>query len=289
MEKSSFKKIAVLSMDVEEWYHLDYINNNHNIEYNRSVKDGIERYLQILTYFKIRSNFFVVGEIIEKISTILFEIKSAGHEVGLHSYYHKRPITQTNKEFIQDVEKNIDAFNKINIIPIGYRAPCFSLGTEKLNILINKFKHLLFDSSFISQDEHPLYTPINLKKLNFNELHSGIYSCNNFFEFEVSTVSFLNMNIPVSGGGYLRILPWFLYKYLLKKYLKTNKFYSFYIHPFELSNTHISLPKGISFINKFRYNYNRKKTYERIIKTIELLISYGYTFKTYSELVNNKV
>ena len=63
-------------MDDEEWYHLDYINNNHNIEYNRSVKDGIERYLQILTYFKIRSNFFVVGEIIEKISTILFEIKS---------------------------------------------------------------------------------------------------------------------------------------------------------------------------------------------------------------------
>ena len=97
------------------------------------------------------------------------------------------------------------------------------------------------------------------------------------------------MNVPISGGGYLRILPWFLYKYLLKKYLKTNKLYTFYIHPFELSNTHVFLPKGVSFINKFRYNYNRKKTYKRIIKTIELLFNYGYTFKTYSELINNKV
>ena len=57
---------------------------------------------------------------------------------------------------------------------------------------------------------------------------------NNFNVFEVSTLKLGKFNIPVSGGGYIRFLPWFLYKILLKIYLKIIHFIILYTS-FELS------------------------------------------------------
>ena len=47
-----------------------------------------------------------------------------------------------------------------------------------------------------------------LKK--YIKVFDNVYTYKNFTEFELPTERFLNKNIPISGGGYLRILPWFL-------------------------------------------------------------------------------
>lgn len=273
-------------MDVEDWFHLEYFNKvcipkKDKIQSN---KDGITNYLNLLSKYNIRGNFFIVGNFINSISEEIYTIHQRGHEIGVHSFEHKRPITMGKDEFIKDLTKNINKLRYLGIEPIGYRAPCFALGNKLLEVLSSNFKQLLFDSSFINQKEHPLYTPLDLNKLDFLEREKGIFEKNGFFEFEVSTTNFLGINIPISGGGYIRILPWFVYKFLLIKYLKTGKFYSFYVHPFETSQKDIDLPKGISLIKKIRFNYNRKKTIKRIEKTIQLLKKFNYSFHTYSEL-----
>jgi len=286
MEENLCNK-AVFSMDVEDWFHLEYINNcSYSDEI--SMKDGIQMYLNLLSKYDIRANFFIVGNFIQNCTSEIQSIVDAQHEIGLHSFNHERPITLSEKSFLDDLKLNIQALENLGITPKGYRAPCFALGNSFLNLMAKDFKQLLFDSSFINQKEHPLYTPIDLDKLEFIKREEGIFERNGFLEFEVSTLKFFKFNIPISGGGYIRILPWFVYKFLLKKYLKTGKFYTFYIHPFELSRKRISLPKEVSIINRFRFHYNRKKTYRRIEKTISLLKRYGYSFHTFSELINNK-
>lgn len=284
-----FKK-AVFSMDVEDWYHLEYINDLKGLKntYGTSMKDGIQKYLKLLAKYNIKANFFIVGNFVQYCPLEIQSIVDAQHEVGLHSYNHDRPITLSEENFLYDLNQNIQALENLGITPRGYRAPCFALGDSFLNLLSKDFKHLLFDSSYINQKEHPLYTPIDLEKLEFIKREEGIFERNNFVEFEVSTLKFYKFSIPISGGGYIRILPWFIYKFLLKKYLRTGKFYTFYIHPFELSNEKISLPKEVSFMNRFRFHYNRNKTYRRIEKTISLLKEYGYSFNTFSELITNK-
>ena len=270
-------------MDVEDWFHLEYINDyKHSSE--MSMKDGIQKYLNLLSKYDIRANFFIVGNFIQYCPVEIQSIIEAQHEIGLHSFNHERPIKLSEKSFLDDLKQNIQVLENLGITPKGYRAPCFALGNSFLNLLARDFKQLIFDSSFINQKEHPLYTPINLDKLEFVKREEGIFERNGFLEFEVSTIKFLKLSIPISGGGYIRILPWFVYKFLLKKYLKTGKLYTFYIHPFELSSKKISLPKEVSILNRFRFHYNRKKTYKRIEKTISLLKRYGYSFHTFSEL-----
>ena len=64
----------------------------------------------------------------------------------------------------------------------------------------------------------------------FEKQQIDIYKKDFFKVFEVSTIKFLGINIPIAGGGYLRIIPWPLYKWLLKKYLKKTNFINFFIH-----------------------------------------------------------
>ena len=47
MEEKSTKKIAVFSIDVEEWYHLEYFKNS-KADKNKSVMDGLHTFIKII-------------------------------------------------------------------------------------------------------------------------------------------------------------------------------------------------------------------------------------------------
>jgi hypothetical protein len=95
----------------------------------------------------------------------------------------------------------------------------------------------------------------------------------------------MSKNIPISGGGYLRIFPWFFIKKLINDYLMQNDLYVFYIHPFELSKMDMPLlPNSTSRLTKFRFNYGRHKVQDRLKLLIDLLDSHNYSFTTFSKI-----
>jgi polysaccharide deacetylase family protein (PEP-CTERM system associated) len=274
-------KYAVLSMDVEDWFHLDYFEKN-NCDQSISTLDGLDIYLEILDEFNLKATFFVVGELIDKLSIKLKYINSRGHELGIHSYNHIRPLELDLKEFENDALRAIECLSKIiGNKPFGYRAPCFSLNRERLNIL--KDLGFLYDSSKINFINHPLYGQIDL--LGYKLIQPFIYQTEKFFEFEISTTKVFGINFPISGGGYLRILPWFIMKFLLKKFLKKNQHYFFYIHPFELSRVkNIPFPPETTMLKRFRFFLGRNTVQRKVRKTINMLIEEGYEIVTFSDL-----
>lgn len=281
------KKFAVLGMDVEDWYHLDYFDKEE-CDATQSTMDGLDIYLDILEKYQIKSTFFVVGELVEKYKDQLSRIISRGHEIALHSYSHKRPMSMSLEEFKEDTIKGLSVIEReLNIKPQGYRAPCFSLDRERLNIL--EEMGFVYDSSKIKFDAHDLYGRIDLS--DFKNITSDIYEKNGFKEFEASTVNIFGKNIPISGGGYLRIFPWRLTKILLKKYFKQNGNYFFYIHPFEFSeNYDIKEPVGTDLKTKLRFRLGRKSVSVKMEKLIELLKKNDYHFVTFNEIINiNKI
>ena len=164
---------------------------------------------------------------------------------------------------------------------IGYRAPCFSLDRERLD-LVEK-SGFEYDSSRIDFSMHPLYGTIKMD--DYLALSNNIFRKNNFFEFQVSTLSMLKRTIPVSGGGYIRIFPWIIMKRLVQKYIMNNDLYILYIHPFELSNRNTpSVPDSTSWKTKFRFGYGRDSVSNKINLLIRLLKDNGYQFVTFSEL-----
>ena len=280
MEEKSTNKIAVFSIDVEEWYHLEYFKNSKT-DKKKSVMDGLHTFIKIVDKHNIKASFFIVGELIQTLKKTIKNLDIQGHDIGLHSYFHKRPVEQNINEFIKDTKDTLSQMK--SILPnnsFGYRSPCFAIDRERLDEVIKL--GIQYDASKITQKEHPLY--VNLDLDGFENQERDIYKKDFFKVFEVSTIKFLGVNIPIAGGGYLRIIPWPIYIWLLKKYLKESTFINFFIHPFELSIMNFDLPENTPYLTKFRYNYKRNKVEKRLNRIIELLKENDYNFKTFSQI-----
>ena len=135
----------------------------------------------------------------------------------------------------------------------------------------------------LSLENHPLYGSIDMH--GYENLSDAVYRNGDFMEFEATTLSVLGKNIPISGGGYLRLIPWILMEKLVSRYLKKNDIYVFYIHPFELSQLPVPVvPKSTSALTKFRYSHGRYGVLDKITRLAELLRSNGYSFTTFSKI-----
>ena len=201
-------KKAVISMDYEDWYHLDYFREYSQDTAQSLLLEGAKEFLDIITKEDIKATFFVVGELISKDLDLLKDLLSRGHEIAGHSYHHTRPLLQSLEDFSADSERlRNELRSNLNIINPGYRAPCFSLDDDRLDII--ERLNYAYDSSRICAGFHPLYGTLRLP--GFRKIIDNVYCRGNFMEFELSTEKVSNMRLPISGGGYLRLLPWFVF------------------------------------------------------------------------------
>ena len=282
-EEVSMSKVAVLSIDVEEWYQLEYFQNSQCDKSQSILDEGTKNFMSLISEENLKATFFIVGDRIEGSLELLKEIKSKGNEISAHSFSHIRPLAQGIKEFKKDalqVKKSLQEHLKLK--SLGYRAPCFSIDKERYS----KLQELgyKYDSSKINAGLHPLYGELNIKQSETD--WNNVYEENGFYEFELPTLKFLNKNIPISGGGWLRILPWPIFQYLFKKFIKNSNTFFFFIHPFELTQKEISLPKDTNFLTRLRFSIGRKKALYRTQKLIKLLKKNKFEFHTFSTFIN---
>lgn len=277
-------KYAVFTMDVEDWYHLDYFLDK-KVDKSFTMLDGIDRYLSIINKYDIKSTFFVLSCLADEIKEKIRDISSMGHEIACHGDDHTRPLTidvNSFKKRTVSAKKKIEEL--IGVSLSGYRASSFSLDRERLDII--KEIGFLYDSSKNPFDEHPLYGKIDMS--GFEKINPNIYRNDNFIEFETSAISMFGKNMPVSGGAYIRVFPWLITQKMIKEYIKEKEFYVFYIHPFEVSRSEIPpLDSSISLTTRMRFSGGRYTVEKKIIKLIKLLKEDGFEFLTFSEMRNN--
>ena len=275
-------KHAVLSLDIEDWRHLDYFDAVQcDPEY--SMLDGIDVYLEFLDKHALPSSFFCIGELAAPLGDKLRDIHDLGHDIGSHTFTHKRPMTTSVDEFKQELLQSKDAIEQeISAESPGFRAPCFSLDRERLDVV--RDCGLRYDASRIDFSSHPLYGTLDLK--GFEELKDGVYRSGDFFEFEATTTSFMGKKLPISGGGYLRIFPWGMMSRLVAKRIQEVDFYTLYIHPFELSRRKPPSLKdlSVSWKTKARFRAGLGGVEKKLTRLVELLKQNGFTFTTYSQL-----
>jgi len=277
------KKYAVLSLDVEDWKHLDYFSSM-DIKSSYSMLDGLNNFLEIVDNYNIKTTLFSLSDVASLVKNDLLSAIDSGHEIASHGTSHERPLTISKDKFIQDIEyskKTIEDLVSKEVL--GYRAPCFSMNNELLEELKNT--GIQYDSSMINFASHPLYGGIDSSC--FDKKADNVYHDGTLTEFELPTTNFLNRNIPISGGGYLRIFPWQLMKKLISSYLASHQTYFLYIHPFELSNISPLSVDGAGILRNFRFKYGQSRTPRKLTKLIELLKASGYEFVTFKSLMNN--
>lgn len=274
------EKYAVLSMDVEDWYHLYYFLGKADGSY--SMLDGFDHYVELLNRHNIKTTFFVLSELADNAKKQILYASSCGHEIACHGKTHVRPLDLS----IEDFEAQLtEAKAKLEDITgkevVGYRAPCYGIDNERYALV--KKAGFQYSSSKMDVPGHPLYGALDLG--GFDQPIKGIYTKDGMTEFALSTQKFCGNHIAVSGGGWIRLLPWRpLMKPLIEKYLDASDCYTLYIHPFELSKKLMPQVPGTGLMTNIRARRGLGKVEGRIEQLIELIKAKGFAACTFSDV-----
>jgi Predicted xylanase/chitin deacetylase len=273
-------KYAYLTIDIEEWYELEYLKEYNLKNTGVKVVPYIFDFLDILDELNIKATFFVVAELMEEYADIIRDIVARGHAIGCHGFDHILLYEKENENFLQEIKRakeliEVYANCKVN----GYRAACFSMERDKLELV--KSAGYQYDSSRILFKQHPLYRSLDVS--GFEKVDDLIYIENEFAEYETPTLNIGKYDLPFTGGGYLRLFPFWLIKIFIKRYIKQHHNILLYIHPFELTNIDLPFPKEVGLKNKFRASVGRKHNLKKLYRVIQLLKSLGAEFKTLDE------
>jgi len=273
-------KYAVLSMDVEDWYHLYYFKGKADTSY--SMLDGFTNYIELMNKYNIKTTFFVLSELADVAKEQLLYAVSCGHEIACHGKTHVRPIDLSLEDFEREIiEAKVKLEDIVGQEVVGYRAPCFGIDNERYKVIQKiGFK---YSSSKMDVKGHPLYGELDL--LSFNQPVKGIYAKDGMIEFALPTQKICGKPIAVSGGGWIRLLPWnMLMKPLIEKYLQDAESYTLYIHPFELSRKTMPKVQGVGLLTDIRARRGLGKVDGRIEQLIAMLKKYDFRFATFLEV-----
>lgn len=200
--------INALTVDVEEYFTVE--NLSTVVPRDRWPAQPLRSDAQTKTLLDLfdargtKGTFFVLGWVAERHKALVREIHDRGHEVAAHSYWHKLVFETQPVEFREDLKRVKAILEDVIGAPVrGYRAPTYSVTKQSLwahEILAEEgFRY----SSSIFPIVHDRYGISDYHRfpvrLRFGERE--------LWEFPLTTLRVAGKNLPVAGGGYMRLLP----------------------------------------------------------------------------------
>ena len=255
--------INYLTIDVEDYFQVaafeKIIRPGDWAGYASRVERNTDIILDLLDAHGVKGTFFIVGWTAERYPDLVKEIATRGHEIGCHSYLHQKIYNLTPEEFRQDTKRAKYILEEITGRSItGYRAPTYSI-TKKSLWALDILEELGFkwDSS-IFPVLHDNYGIPDAPRFEYK------LPKHNLKEYPISTVLFFGRKVPVAGGGYFRIFPyWFTKAALSKINNQENKPFIFYLHPWEVDPDQPRVGDA-GWKSRFRHYRNLDKTEGRL-------------------------
>jgi polysaccharide deacetylase family protein (PEP-CTERM system associated) len=273
----------ILAIDLEDWHSLTerrmtgrFSSLSHHLDRQ------IDVLLNLLNFSHTKATFFVVGFLAEKRPDLVKLIASQGHEIASHGYIHL-PINQMSPEdFKKDTKRSKDLLeDMVGKRVYGYRACEFSIVKKNLwalNILAEL--EFTYDSSIY---------PIRHRRYGIPEFSREItyYSLNDdreIIEFPLTTYHWGNINWPMAGGGYFRLIPekilfQLIYKLQVDKMPLITYFHPYEFDPDSLNSFEVYKPNGYKDLMKgWKINAHQNIGRNSIIKKIKYIINkYKFT------------
>jgi polysaccharide deacetylase family protein (PEP-CTERM system associated) len=258
----------VVSVDVEDYFHAeafsDVVNRAHWDSYASRVVPNTRCLLELLAAVDVRATFFVLGWVAERFPDLVREIAAGGHELGCHSYWHRLIYQLDAAEFRADTRRAKDIIEQLTgQRVVGYRAPTYSVvhrSAWAFEILSEL--GFTYDSS-IFPIHHDLYGMPDAPRCPFRfQTPAGPMT-----EFPITTFRLAGYNMPVGGGGYLRLLPKLYTRIGLKRAQSEGVPIVIYIHPWEVDPDQPRLPGRLK--SRFRHYTNLSRMLNRFRSLLE--------------------
>ena len=271
-------KIAFMTIDVESLYDSELLKDRLQYDSKYSYECYLKNYIDLLNKYNIKGTLFLLESSINNSREIIKYAIENGHEIALHGKNHTSPFELTDEDFKNNIisaKNNIE--HEFNVEIKGYRAPCFGIDNNKLKII----RELGFKYDSSNLDFHLAKKSGKVDLTDFDKDDN-----NNFYEFSLAKVKAYSGHMPVSGGGYIRLVPWFVMKYYLKKFFRHTDSYVFYVHPFEIGKGKIPNFKDLNWKEKLYLKIGRKTYLKKIEYIIKTLKKKGFEFKAMKDYGN---
>ncbi len=263
--KDASAKIA-LTVDLEEWFTVQNFFDHFSREEWDSKElrspDATLRLLDLFDKHNVKATFFILGWVAERAPEIVKEVAARGHEIASHGYGHEMVKKIGEERFREDLKKSLEAIHSIvECDVVGYRAPSFSIDPE-MEWIFEALRDYGFkyDSSLFPVTFHPDYS-VKSTNLTPFEIGSGIT------EFPMTCIPMFGKNLPCSGGGYFRLLPYQWFKFGYSKCIKEGRNAVFYLHPWEIDPDQPKVTE-IALSKRIRHYTNLDKTFSRLDKLL---------------------
>jgi polysaccharide deacetylase family protein (PEP-CTERM system associated) len=251
-----------LTIDVEDYFQVSafapYIRRDEWDARECRIERNIDRVLALLGGRGVKATFFTLGWIAERHPQVVRRIVDGGHELASHGYGHQRASELSPSQFADDIGRAKKILEDIAGHEVrGYRAPSFSIGARNLwafdAIAAAGYRY----SSSIYPIRHDHYGMPDSPRFAYR-LPSGL------LEVPVTTVRLFNRNLPSSGGGYFRLLPYKLSRWMLRKVNAEEREPAvFYFHPWEIDPDQPRVA-GIDARTRFRHYVNIHRMERRL-------------------------
>lgn len=257
--------LNALTIDVEDYFQVSaFAAHIPRSEWNTRecrVERNVDRILAMLDDHGTKATFFTLGWIAERYPALIRRIVNNGHELASHGYGHERASDQSADGFFSDI--NVAKLiledlcgNEVK----GYRAPSFSIGERNLWAFECLERAGYQYSSSIYPIHHDHYGMPNAPR------HA--HRIGNLLEIPATTVRFFNRNWPASGGGYFRLMPYGISRWMIEHINRTDKMSAvFYFHPWEIDTEQPRIP-GVGAKARFRHYVNIDQMELRIRRLI---------------------
>ena len=257
----------IFSCDVEDWYQSSH---DFSAPISKRVFNNVKKCLDILEVLDIKGTFFVQGMVAEQRPEVVRLIDSKGHEVASHGYSHKPVFSLSSDDFNDEVSLTNKLLEDITGKKVkGFRAPDFSISNSNdfaFDVLKNN--GFEYDSSMFPMTTRRYGNP-NVSLDIYKDDKTGL------IEVPITLVNINKINIPVAGGGYMRLLPYFLLDKAVKSVNKEKRPFVLYCHPYEFSANELwSLGSSISLFYKLHQSIGRRGFPNKIEK---LMTKYKFT------------
>jgi polysaccharide deacetylase family protein (PEP-CTERM system associated) len=280
MTDSSTNRRHYFSIDVEDFFQVSsfdpFVSRESWGDWESRVEKSTHEMLDMLDHRGVKSFCYVLGWVADQFPDLVRRIDQSGHVIGSHTYWHRLLYEQGPMAFDIDMGLASNALSKITGKPIKhFRAPSFSI-TKKNPWAIEKLlRHGIEHDSSIVPVRHDRYgipdSPIDSYRVS-----AGEYAIN---EHPVSVLPKGPIRIPVGGGGYFRIFPWWFTRWALKQIETSGRSIHFYIHPWEIDPGQPRLDR-LSRLSRFRHYRNLDRCKERLERLLDTFAFGNLTLPT---------
>jgi polysaccharide deacetylase family protein (PEP-CTERM system associated) len=222
--KEGFVSSLLLSVDLEDV--RSWVKDGHR--YRDGVVENTRRYLAHFKGWGVKATFFTVGEVARRYPQLIGEIVEAGHELACHGDVHLQIDKMTPQQFRSDMQRNLTALEAAGAKDVvGFRAPTFSL-TARTVWAHEVLADLGFTySSSVLPAGNPLYGWPEFGK-EARKVAGGLW------ELPVTLHTIPGMPLPIAGGVYFRVLPFFLTRWAIGKNIGQGLPVVTYFHPYDI-------------------------------------------------------